>query len=84
LLDATRVRQLAIDNAIGMTTAYERLHEGIDVEASKRQTRSTPAPRQTTRHQGNPDGRLNRCGSCRDAGRRSLTAIPSHLSTDWR
>ena len=25
LLDATRVRQLAVDNAIGKTTVYERL-----------------------------------------------------------
>jgi hypothetical protein len=31
LLDAIRVRQLAVNNAIGKTTAYERLHEGIDV-----------------------------------------------------
>jgi hypothetical protein len=35
LLDATRVRQLAVDNAIGKTTAYERLHEGIDVLAAQ-------------------------------------------------
>jgi hypothetical protein len=35
LLDATRVRQLAVDNAIGKTTAYVRLHEGIDVLAAQ-------------------------------------------------
>ncbi len=44
----------------------------------QRQTRSTPAPRQTTRHQGNPVGRLIRSGSCRDAERRSLAAIPQY------
>ena len=32
---ATRVRQLAVDNAIGRTTAYVRLHEGIDVLAAQ-------------------------------------------------
>jgi hypothetical protein len=35
LLDATRVRQLAVDNAIGKTTAYQRLHQGIDVLAAQ-------------------------------------------------
>src|SRR4029450_7650372 len=52
---------------------------GLDrllIRPAKRWARSTPTPRQTTRHQGNPQGRLNRCESCRDAGRRSLTAIP--------
>lgn len=33
-LDATRVRQLAVDNAIGRTTAYDRLHEAIDLLAA--------------------------------------------------
>jgi hypothetical protein len=33
LLGATRVRQLAVDNAIGKTTAYVRLHRGIDLAA---------------------------------------------------
>lgn len=33
-LDATRVRQLALDNAIGRTTAYDRLHEAIDLLAA--------------------------------------------------
>jgi hypothetical protein len=33
LLGATRVRQLAVDNAIGKTTAYLRLHKGIDLAA---------------------------------------------------
>jgi hypothetical protein len=32
---ATRVRQLAAGNAIGKTTAYVRLHEGIDVLAAR-------------------------------------------------
>ena len=30
-LDGTRLRQLAIDNAIGKSTAYDYPHEGIDV-----------------------------------------------------
>lgn len=30
-LDGTRVRELATDNAIGRSTAYDYLHEGIDV-----------------------------------------------------
>ena len=30
-LDGTRLKQLAIDNAIGKSTAYDYLHEGIDV-----------------------------------------------------
>lgn len=33
-LDATRIRQLAVDNAISVTTAYRYLHEGIDVLAA--------------------------------------------------
>jgi hypothetical protein len=32
-LDATRVAQLAADNAIALSTAYTRLHEGIDALA---------------------------------------------------
>lgn len=34
-LDGTRVRQLAADNAIGRSTAYDYLHEGIDVLAAE-------------------------------------------------
>ncbi|GAA5768124.1 hypothetical protein Aros01_04632 [Streptosporangium roseum] len=34
-LDGTRVRQLAADNAIGKSTAYDYLHEGIDVMAAQ-------------------------------------------------
>lgn len=34
-LDGTRVRQLATDNAIGKSTAYDYLHEGIDVLAAQ-------------------------------------------------
>jgi hypothetical protein len=34
-LDGTRVRQLAADNAIGKSTAYDYLHEGIDVLAAE-------------------------------------------------
>jgi hypothetical protein len=33
-LDATRVAQLAYDNAIALSTAYARLHEGVDVLAA--------------------------------------------------
>jgi len=33
-LDATRVAQLAADNRISLSTAYTRLHEGIDVLAA--------------------------------------------------
>ncbi len=33
-LDATRVAQLAVDNGIGLSTAYRYLHEGIDVLAA--------------------------------------------------
>jgi hypothetical protein len=33
-LDATRVAQLAVDNRISLSTAYTRLHEGIDVLAA--------------------------------------------------
>lgn len=32
--DATRMRQLATDNAISLSTGYDRLHEGIDVLAA--------------------------------------------------
>jgi len=32
--DATRVAQLAVDNQIGLSTAYRYLHEGIDVLAA--------------------------------------------------
>jgi DDE superfamily endonuclease len=34
-LDGTRVRQLAADNHIGKSTAYDYLHEGIDVLAAQ-------------------------------------------------
>lgn len=34
-LDGTRVRQLAADNAISKSTAYDYLHEGIDVLAAE-------------------------------------------------
>jgi hypothetical protein len=34
-LDGTRIAQLAIDNAITGTTAYDYLHEGIDVLAAR-------------------------------------------------
>ena len=34
-LDGTRVRQLATDNHLGKSTAYEYLHEGIDVLAAQ-------------------------------------------------
>lgn len=34
-LDGTRIAQLAIDNAITATTAYDYLHEGIDVLAAR-------------------------------------------------
>lgn len=33
-LNATRLAQLAVDNAIALSTAYTRLHEGIDVLAA--------------------------------------------------
>src|SRR3954451_1281093 len=33
-LDGTRLAQLAVDNAIGRSTAYRYLHEGIDVLAA--------------------------------------------------
>lgn len=32
-VDGTRIEQLAVDNAIGLTTAYDRLHEVIDTLA---------------------------------------------------
>ncbi|RZU76780.1 IS4 family transposase [Micromonospora kangleipakensis] len=35
-LDGTRVKQLATDNAIGVSTAYRYLHEGVDVLAERR------------------------------------------------
>ncbi|MFV2083227.1 transposase family protein [Micromonospora sp. LOL_021] len=35
LLDGTRVKQLALDNAISESTGYQRLHEGIDVLAAQ-------------------------------------------------
>lgn len=35
-LDGTRVSQLARDNAIGKSTGYDYLHEGIDVLAARR------------------------------------------------
>jgi hypothetical protein len=35
LLDGTRVKQLAADNHIGKSTAYDYLHEGIDVLAAR-------------------------------------------------
>jgi hypothetical protein len=35
LLDGTRLAQLATDNAIGRSTAYRYLHEGIDVLAER-------------------------------------------------
>lgn len=35
-LDGTRVAQLAVDNAIGGSTAYRYLHEGIDVLAERK------------------------------------------------
>jgi hypothetical protein len=53
-------------------------------QASRRRARSTPAPRQTARHQGNPHGRLNRCESCRGARRRILTRSPRPLRTTHR
>ncbi len=33
--DGTRVEQLAVDNAIGLSTAYDALHEAIDVIAAR-------------------------------------------------
>jgi hypothetical protein len=34
-LDATRMRQLAVDNSIGKSTAYDYLHEAIEVLAAR-------------------------------------------------
>jgi hypothetical protein len=34
-LDGTRLRQLAMDNTVGKSTAYDYLHEGIDVLAAR-------------------------------------------------
>lgn len=34
-LDGTRVRQLAADNTISRSTAYDYLHDGIDVLAAR-------------------------------------------------
>jgi hypothetical protein len=34
-LDGTRLRQLALDNGVGKSTAYDYLHEGIDVLAEQ-------------------------------------------------
>lgn len=34
-LDGTRLKQLARDNAIGKSTAYDYIHEGIDVLAAQ-------------------------------------------------
>jgi hypothetical protein len=34
-LDGTRLRQLAVDNAIARSTAYDYLHEGIAVLAAQ-------------------------------------------------
>jgi hypothetical protein len=34
-LDGTRLRQLAADNSIGKSTAYDYLHEGIGVLAAR-------------------------------------------------
>ncbi len=33
LVDAVRMRQLAVDNALGLKTAYRYLHEALDVLA---------------------------------------------------
>lgn len=35
-LDGTRVRQLATDNRISISTGYDYLHEGIDVLAARK------------------------------------------------
>jgi hypothetical protein len=37
-LDGTRLAQLAVDNTIGLSTAYRYLHEGIDVLAARKPT----------------------------------------------
>jgi len=42
-LDGTRMAQLATDNAMGTSTAYRCLHEGIDALAER------PRPDQETR-----------------------------------
>src|SRR5256885_1804303 len=34
-LDGTRLRQLAVDNGVGKSTAYDYLHEGIHVLAER-------------------------------------------------
>src|ERR687893_362364 len=41
-VDGTRLAQLAADNAIGGSTAYRYLHEGIDVPATAATCRSSP------------------------------------------
>ncbi len=35
-LDGTRLTQLAVDNAIGLSTAYRYLHEGVDLLAERK------------------------------------------------
>src|SRR3954447_10196305 len=35
LLDGTRIRQLAVDNAVGRSTGYAYLHEGLRVVAAQ-------------------------------------------------
>jgi hypothetical protein len=47
-LDGTRITQLATDNAIGRSTAYDYFYEGIDVLASQAPSlESTPKPENT-------------------------------------
>jgi hypothetical protein len=43
-LDGTRMRQLAADNRIGKSTAYDYLHEGIDVLRCVLAERASPGP----------------------------------------
>jgi hypothetical protein len=84
-LDGTRLAQLAADNAVGRSTAYRYLHEGIDVLAA-----AAPGLRGAllaARAAGHPhvtvDGTLIRTDRCRVAGPTARADRPERRVDLW-
>jgi len=69
-LDGTRVAQLAVDNAIGRSTAYDYLHEGIAVLAAQAPSLhgALLAAKMAGYDHVNIDGTLIETGRCRTPG----------------
>ena len=84
-LDGTRLAQLAADNAIGRSTAYRYLHEGIDVLAAAAPglRGALLAARAAGHSHVTVDGTLVRTDRCRVAGPTARADRPERRVDLW-